>query len=54
LELVDHKGHNRKVVFDTGLNKRALLHSIKSLETNLKDVDCIVLSHGHLDHTAAT
>jgi 7,8-dihydropterin-6-yl-methyl-4-(beta-D-ribofuranosyl)aminobenzene 5'-phosphate synthase len=54
LELVDGKGDNRKVVFDTGINKRALLHNIKCLEADLSEVDCVVLSHGHLDHTAAT
>jgi 7,8-dihydropterin-6-yl-methyl-4-(beta-D-ribofuranosyl)aminobenzene 5'-phosphate synthase len=54
LELVDGRGDKRKVVFDSGLNRRALLHNVKSLEMDLSDVDCVVLSHGHLDHTAAT
>jgi len=54
LELVDGRGDNRKVVFDTGMDKRALLQNIKRLETDLSDVDCVVLSHGHLDHTATT
>jgi 7,8-dihydropterin-6-yl-methyl-4-(beta-D-ribofuranosyl)aminobenzene 5'-phosphate synthase len=54
LELVDGKGNHRKIVFDTGLNKRALLHNMKSLKMDLSDVDCVVLSHGHLDHTSAT
>jgi len=54
LELVDGKDNDRKIVFDTGLNKRALLHNMKSLKMDLSDVDCVVLSHGHLDHTSAT
>jgi 7,8-dihydropterin-6-yl-methyl-4-(beta-D-ribofuranosyl)aminobenzene 5'-phosphate synthase len=54
LELLDGRGNHRKMVFDTGIDKRALLHNIKSLKTDLNDVDCVVLSHGHLDHTAAT
>ncbi len=54
LELVDGKGNDRKIVFDTGLNKRALLHNVKSLKMDLSDMDCVVLSHGHLDHTSAT
>lgn len=54
VEIVDAKGDRRKVLMDTGMNKRALLHNIKKLEINLADLDCIVLSHGHLDHTAAT
>jgi len=54
VELTDAKGRDRKVVFDTGLDKRALLQNIKKLKVNLSDADCVVLSHGHLDHTAAT
>jgi len=54
LELVDAKGDPRKVIFDTGLNKEALLHNAKIIEEDFSDVDCVVLSHGHLDHTAAT
>ena len=54
LELADSRGDNRKVIFDTGMYKQALLRNIKALKVNLRDLDCIVLSHGHLDHTAAT
>lgn len=54
VEFVDTKGDERKIVFDTGINKKALLHNIKALKVNLSDVDSIVLSHGHLDHSAAT
>ena len=54
IELIDSKGAERKVIFDTGIAKRALLRNIKSLKVDLSDVDCVVLSHGHLDHTAAT
>jgi 7,8-dihydropterin-6-yl-methyl-4-(beta-D-ribofuranosyl)aminobenzene 5'-phosphate synthase len=54
LELEDARGNNRKVIFDTGIHKQALLYNIKKLKVDLSDVDCIVLSHGHLDHTAAT
>ena len=54
LELVDARGGNRKVVFDTGNDKAPLMHNIKRLKVDLSDVDCIVLSHGHGDHTVAT
>ncbi|MCW4021099.1 MAG: MBL fold metallo-hydrolase [Candidatus Bathyarchaeota archaeon] len=54
LEFVDARGDDRKVVFDTGLHKEALLHNIKQLKADLSDVDCVVLSHGHADHTSAT
>jgi len=54
LDFVDASGDDRKIVFDTGVNKRALLHNIKQLKVDLRETDCIVLSHGHSDHTAAT
>lgn len=54
LELVDSKGKKRKVVFDTGSNKEAFLHNVKLLKGDLRDVDCVAISHGHGDHTAAT
>ena len=54
LELVDAQGDNRKVIFDTGVHKESLLYNIKTLKVDLSDVDCIVLSHGHSDHTATT
>jgi 7,8-dihydropterin-6-yl-methyl-4-(beta-D-ribofuranosyl)aminobenzene 5'-phosphate synthase len=54
LEFQDAGGEHRKVIFDTGDQKEALLYNIKHLEADLSDVDCIVLSHGHHDHTATT
>lgn len=54
LEFVDAKGDDRKVVFDTGIHSKALMHNIKQLKVDLSNIDCVVLSHGHLDHTAAT
>jgi 7,8-dihydropterin-6-yl-methyl-4-(beta-D-ribofuranosyl)aminobenzene 5'-phosphate synthase len=53
-EFEDWKGRNRKVIFDTGMHKQALLYNIKKLKVDLRDLDCIVLSHGHPDHTATT
>ena len=54
LEIVDAEGRIRKVVFDTGNDKAPLMHNIKRLKVDLSDVDCVVLSHGHGDHTVAT
>ena len=54
LELVDAKGEQRKVVLDTGMNAEALLHNAKVIKEDFSDVDCVVLSHGHHDHTATT
>ena len=54
LELIDSTGNKRKVIFDTGSNKEAFLHNVKLMEVDLRDIDCVVISHGHGDHTAAT
>ena len=54
LEFLDAKGARRKVVFDTGGHKESLMHNIRQLKIDLSDVDCLVISHGHGDHTAAT
>ncbi len=40
-----------KLLFDTGQTTRVLLHNAKLLGVDLSDVDAIVLSHGHYDHT---
>jgi 7,8-dihydropterin-6-yl-methyl-4-(beta-D-ribofuranosyl)aminobenzene 5'-phosphate synthase len=53
LNLVDANGENRKVLFDTGTVPDALLFNVRLLKVNLADVDCLVLSHGHYDHTGA-
>jgi 7,8-dihydropterin-6-yl-methyl-4-(beta-D-ribofuranosyl)aminobenzene 5'-phosphate synthase len=54
LELMDAEGDQRKVVLDTGMNGEALFHNAKVIKEDFSDVDCIVLSHGHYDHTATT
>lgn len=41
-----------KILFDTGLGK-ALFHNAKILDIDLKDINYVVLSHGHNDHTGA-
>jgi 7,8-dihydropterin-6-yl-methyl-4-(beta-D-ribofuranosyl)aminobenzene 5'-phosphate synthase len=52
--LEDNKGKTRKIIFDTANDKAPFLHNIEKLETDLSDVDAIVISHGHGDHTVAT
>jgi len=54
LELEDARGTLRKVVFDTSANKEAFLHNVKLMKVDFSDVDTVVISHGHGDHTAAT
>jgi 7,8-dihydropterin-6-yl-methyl-4-(beta-D-ribofuranosyl)aminobenzene 5'-phosphate synthase len=40
----------KKILFDTGLSFSAY-HNAQIMGIDLTSVDCIVLSHGHLDHT---
>lgn len=54
LELEDDRGTPRKIVFDTSSNKEAFLHNVKLAKVDFSDVDAVVISHGHGDHTAAT
>ncbi len=54
LELEDAEGSIRKIVFDTSANKIGFLHNARLLKIDFSDVEAIVLSHGHGDHTAAT
>jgi 7,8-dihydropterin-6-yl-methyl-4-(beta-D-ribofuranosyl)aminobenzene 5'-phosphate synthase len=39
------------VMMDTGTTPEALLHNVDAMGINLQNVDMIVLSHGHYDHT---
>jgi 7,8-dihydropterin-6-yl-methyl-4-(beta-D-ribofuranosyl)aminobenzene 5'-phosphate synthase len=41
---------DRKILFDTGQSGSFLQNAIK-LGISIEDVDCLVLSHGHYDHT---
>ncbi len=53
LEFTDASAKSRRVLLDTGYDREAFLHNVKELKLSLA-VDTVVLSHGHLDHTAAT
>ncbi len=48
--LVETEG--RRILFDTGQSGKILIHNSMELGVNLKDVDSVVLSHAHYDHTA--
>lgn len=39
------------VLFDTGPDSRALLYNLEKLEIELQEIDVVVLSHSHGDHT---
>lgn len=42
---------NKKILFDTGQSGDVLLHNVEQLDIDLTDLDAVVLSHGHYDHT---
>lgn len=43
----------RTVLFDTGYSQVGVPHNLKRLGVDLKEIDAIVLSHGHMDHTGS-
>lgn len=38
------------VLFDTGVSRKGILYNLDALETDAKDIQAIILSHGHPDH----
>lgn len=41
----------RNVLFDTGISPDGVVDNMRRLEFSPKDIEAIVLSHGHFDHT---
>ncbi len=50
--LIEVRSGNKKaqVLFDAGISRQGILHNLDAQEIDLKDVQAIVLSHGHADH----
>ncbi len=44
------KTHDKQILFDTGQSD-LLLSNARQLDIDLTKVDCVVISHGHYDHT---
>ncbi len=42
---------DKTILFDTGGESEVLLHNIHQLNVNLSEIDIIVISHNHWDHT---
>jgi 7,8-dihydropterin-6-yl-methyl-4-(beta-D-ribofuranosyl)aminobenzene 5'-phosphate synthase len=42
---------SHRVLLDTGYNPDTAIRNLKFLELDLKEVEAVVLSHGHMDHT---
>ncbi len=47
--LVESDGH--KILFDTGARPNTVLENAKELKIDLSDVQDVILSHFHDDHT---
>lgn len=45
------KGTEKTILFDTGTKGKLLLENIEKLKVNPKDVEIVVISHNHRDHT---
>jgi len=45
------EGTEQSILFDTGTRENILLHNIEELGVDLREVDIIVISHDHGDHT---
>lgn len=43
-------GRERTILFDTGVTPNGMVENMRRLELSLRDVELIVLSHGHWDH----
>ncbi len=41
----------RKILFDTGANEDTVQRNLKVLKLDLSDVELVILSHNHADHT---
>jgi 7,8-dihydropterin-6-yl-methyl-4-(beta-D-ribofuranosyl)aminobenzene 5'-phosphate synthase len=44
-------GREHRVLFDTGLTPDGMVENMRRLEISPADVEAVVLSHGHADHT---
>jgi 7,8-dihydropterin-6-yl-methyl-4-(beta-D-ribofuranosyl)aminobenzene 5'-phosphate synthase len=44
-------GSERRVLYDTGLTPDGLVENMRRLDLSPKDLEAVVLSHGHFDHT---
>jgi 7,8-dihydropterin-6-yl-methyl-4-(beta-D-ribofuranosyl)aminobenzene 5'-phosphate synthase len=44
---------SHSILFDTGHTEIGVPHNLKQLEIDLRGIEAIVLSHGHMDHTGA-
>ncbi len=48
--LIEYSG--KKILFDTGNNAKIFEENVKAMRVDLKDLDFVVISHRHGDHTS--
>lgn len=48
---VFREGKKHTVLFDAGYSNVGVLHNLDQLEVKPEEIDAVVLSHGHMDHT---
>ena len=48
--LVEYGG--KRILFDTGNNAKIFEHNVKELGVDLRNIDFVVISHRHSDHTS--
>jgi 7,8-dihydropterin-6-yl-methyl-4-(beta-D-ribofuranosyl)aminobenzene 5'-phosphate synthase len=51
LVTIEKAGRVTRVLFDAGLTPDGLTQNMRRLDVSARDIDIIVLSHGHWDHT---
>ncbi|MBP2642933.1 MAG: 7,8 dihydropteroate synthase (methanopterin) [Firmicutes bacterium] len=52
--MIQVKSRNKQgaILLDTGISPGGFLHNLKAMRININDLQAVVLSHGHFDHTA--
>jgi 7,8-dihydropterin-6-yl-methyl-4-(beta-D-ribofuranosyl)aminobenzene 5'-phosphate synthase len=51
LVTIEKAGRSTRVLFDAGLTPHGLVDNMRRLDLSPRDIEIIVLSHGHWDHT---
>src|SRR5215469_18880474 len=45
-------GRTHRLLFDCGVSPDGMVENMRRLELDIHDIEAVVLSHGHFDHTA--
>jgi 7,8-dihydropterin-6-yl-methyl-4-(beta-D-ribofuranosyl)aminobenzene 5'-phosphate synthase len=50
---VFRNGKKHTILFDTGYTKVGVLHNMEQLGIHIEEIEAIIISHGHMDHTGS-